>query len=155
VAALAVLVEHWPKIRHHAMARPFSPNRLLKVITDLTHPFWNHHHTLGSQRSEASIALFGKTQALEWIANHLAPLALLDDPHFDYDAYSGIRALSCNESVRRAGIRLFGSEILAKPWQRNIAHQQALLQIYRDFCLEDTSDCAQCPFPEQLSQWLP
>jgi hypothetical protein len=155
VAALAVLVEHWPKIRHHAMARPFSPNRLLKVITDLTHPFWNHHHTLGSQRSEASIALFGKTQAVEWIANHLAPLALLDDPHFDYDAYSGIRALSCNESVRRAGIRLFGSEILAKPWQRNIAHQQALLQIYRDFCLEDTSDCAQCPFPEQLSQWLP
>ena len=31
--------------------------------------------------------------------------------------------------------------------------QQALLQIYRDFCLEDASECADCPFPEQLAQW--
>jgi hypothetical protein len=50
---------------------------------------------------------------------------------------------------------LFGSEVLAKPWQKSLAHQQALLQVYRDFCLEDTSDCAHCPFPEQLSQWQP
>jgi len=153
VAALAVLVDHWPKIRHHALARPFSPQRLLERLTSLKHPFWNHHHTLGSARSAAFIALFGKTQALEWIANHLAPLALQDDPHFDVDAYTRLRALSCNESVRRAGIRLFGSERLAQPWQKSIAHQQALLQVYRDFCLEDTSDCALCPFPEQLSQW--
>jgi hypothetical protein len=155
VAALAVLAQHWPTFRSLALARPFHAKKLIDVLAALTHPFWNHHHTLGSQPAETTIALFGKTQALEWIANHLAPLALQDDPHFDYEKYAAIRALSCNESVRRAGIRLFGNEALAKPWQRSLAHQQALLQVYRDFCLEDTSDCAHCPFPEQLSQWQP
>lgn len=155
VAALAVIVQHWPAIRSLALARAFAPKKLIAALAALAHPFWNHHHTLSSQSSVATIALFGKTQALEWIANHLAPLALQEDPHFDYQSYAALRALSCNESVRRAGIRLFGNETLAKPWQRTLAHQQALLQVYRDFCLEDWSDCAHCPFPEQLSQWHP
>lgn len=155
VAALACLAQHWPTFRSLALARPFRTEPLLAALAKLSHAFWNHHHTLASVRSETSIALFGKTQALEWIANHLAPLALHDDPEYDYAAYQTLRALSCNESVRRAGIRLFGNEALAKPWQKSLAHQQALLQVYRDFCLEDTSDCAHCPFPEQLSQWHP
>jgi hypothetical protein len=29
--------------------------------------------------------------------------------------------------------------------------QQALLQIYDDFCMQDASDCARCPFPEQVA----
>jgi hypothetical protein len=28
-----------------------------------------------------------------------------------------------------------------------------LLQIYEDFCMQDNSDCAQCPFPEQMANW--
>jgi hypothetical protein len=36
---------------------------------------------------------------------------------------------------------------------KTIAHQQGLLQIYEDFCLQDNSDCAQCPFPEQMQKW--
>lgn len=153
VAALATIVRHWPKIRHHALRRPFSSQPLLQALHSLHHPFWSHHHTLGSARSTSVIALFGKNQALEWIANHLAPLALHEDPRYDFDQFLQLRALNRHESVRRVGIRLFGSEHLAQPWQRRIAHQQALIQIYRDFCLEDTSDCAQCPFPEQLTQW--
>ena len=96
-----------------------------------------------------------RSQALELIANHLAPLALQEDANFDYEKFATLRSSTINEKVRRAGIRLFGSEILAKPWQKTLTHQQALLQIYRDFCLEDFSDCAQCPFPEQLAQWQP
>ena len=59
------------------------------------------------------------------------------------------------EATREEIDRLFGSEIQAAPWLKSLAHQQALLQIYRDFCLEDLSDCDQCPFPEQLAQWQP
>jgi hypothetical protein len=29
-----------------------------------------------------------------------------------------------------------------------------LLQIYEDFCLQDNSDCAHCPFPEQMQRWV-
>jgi len=31
--------------------------------------------------------------------------------------------------------------------------QQGIQQIYDDFCLEDTTECSGCPFPEQLHQW--
>jgi hypothetical protein len=36
---------------------------------------------------------------------------------------------------------------------KTVAHQQGLLQIYEDFCLQDNSDCAHCPFPEQMQKW--
>ena len=59
-----------------------------------------------------------------------------------------------NESLRRARLRLFGSnEAVGDRWSRRYWQQQALLQIYADFCLEDASECAECPFPEQLRQW--
>jgi hypothetical protein len=37
---------------------------------------------------------------------------------------------------------------------RTVVHQQGLLQIYEDFCMQDNSDCAQCPFPEQMANWV-
>lgn len=155
VAALAVLAQHWPAFRKVALARPFSAKRVIEHLASLEHPFWQKHHTLASAATPQEIAIFGKSQALELIANHLAPLAMQEDATFDFEKFATLRSSTINEKVRRAGIRLFGSEILAKPWQKTLAHQQALLQIYRDFCLEDFSDCAQCPFPEQLAQWQP
>jgi hypothetical protein len=37
---------------------------------------------------------------------------------------------------------------------KTVAQQQGLLQIYEDFCLQDNSDCAHCPFPEQMGKWI-
>ena len=47
------------------------------------------------------------------------------------------------------------SATIAKRGQflKSVTHQQALLQIYEDFCMQDNSDCAQCPFPEQMAKW--
>ena len=54
---------------------------------------------------------------------------------------------------KRCSIRLFGSQEAAQPWLSRLCHRQALLQVYQDFCLDDSSACHDCPFPEQLSQW--
>jgi hypothetical protein len=97
--------------------------------------------------------LFGKSQALELLANHLVPLALHEDPEFTIQSYLKLPATAANDRVKRCALRLFGSLEAAKPWLSRLAHHQALLQIYHDFCLQDTSDCAACPFPEQLAQW--
>ena len=67
--------------------------------------------------------------------------------------YFKLRHSAPNEKVRRCALRLFGSLALAHPWLRRVAHHQALLQIYHDFCLEDFTECHECPFPEQLTQW--
>ncbi|WP_193214729.1 DUF2851 family protein [Luteolibacter marinus] len=151
VAALAALVRDWPRFRKLALARPLDPKALIDYLAGLDDPFWTKRHTLSSAATARPVALFGKARAIELLANHLFPLALHEGEPFD--RYLALAAGARNEKVRRCAIRLFGSEDAAAPWLKKAAHHQALLQIYHDFCLEDASDCAGCPFPEQLSQW--
>ncbi|MES2657871.1 MAG: DUF2851 family protein [Verrucomicrobiota bacterium] len=150
--ALAVMTNVWPQYRKLALARPFDAKPLIDFLQGLEHGFWSHRHTLESSPSVQRIALFGRSQALELIANHLAPLAM-HEGGMSYKSYHKLRNSAPNEKVTRCSLRLFGSTQAAQPWLRRVAHHQALLQIYQDFCLEDFSDCRDCPFPEQLAQW--
>lgn len=152
IGTLATLVRKWPTYRKLALARPFQPRLVMEFLDELEHPFWSRRHTLTSGASTSKIALFGRTQALELLANHLIPLALQDEA-IPFREYLKLRSSAPNEKVKRCALRLFGSMEAAEPWLKRVAHHQALLQIYQDFCLEDFSDCANCPFPEQLSQW--
>jgi len=70
-----------------------------------------------------------------------------------YQDYHRLRNSAANDKVKRCGLRLFGSAKAAAPWMRRVCHHQALIQVYQDFCLDDFSDCKDCPFPEQLAQW--
>lgn len=151
VAALAMLADHWPRIRQHALARPFSPAAVLRALDKIEHPFWSHRHTLSSAKSRTPLALFGKARGHEWLANHLVPLALHEDPAFRWDQYTRLPATAPNDKVKRAALRLFGQRPDTTRLLKSLAHHQALLQIYHDFCLEDTSSCRECPFPEQLA----
>jgi hypothetical protein len=58
-----------------------------------------------------------------------------------------------NRRLETGATRLFGDDPRRPQFTKTIAHQQGLLQIYEDFCLQDNSDCAQCPFPEQMQKW--
>ena len=55
--------------------------------------------------------------------------------------------------MRRAVLRLFGEDPRSRDFTKKLHHHQGLLQIYEDFCLEDDSACADCPFPERLKEW--
>jgi len=62
--------------------------------------------------------------------------------------------LALTLGVAQPAWALFGdNEARRKLFTRYYHQQQGLLQIYDDFCLEDASDCRDCPFPEQLAQW--
>lgn len=152
VGALAALVKVWPQYRRLALARPFNVKPVIDFLQTLEHPFWLHHHTLPSAASAQRVALFGRAQALELVANHLAPLAMHEDG-LTFGSYFKLRNSAPNDKVKRCSLRLFGSSKAAQPWVRRVCHHQALLQVYQDFCLEDFSDCQDCPFPEQLAQW--
>lgn len=153
VAALAVLATHWAAFRRHALARPFAPRALTDFLAALEHPFWSRHHTLGSAPAARPLALVGRDRAHELLANHLVPLALAEDPAFSWDAYLALRAPAPNDKVKRATLRLFGARTDLPNLLRPLAHHQALLEIYHDFCLDDDSDCSDCLFPEQLRLW--
>ncbi|MDP3850829.1 MAG: DUF2851 family protein [Luteolibacter sp.] len=152
VGALAALVQVWPSYRRLALARPFSVKPVVDFLHALDHDFWSHHHTLTSAVSPGRVSLFGRAHALELVANHLAPLAMRENG-MSFPSYQKLRNSTPNDKVKRCAIRLFGSTKAAQPWTRRVCHHQALLQVYQDFCLEDFSDCHNCPFPEQLLQW--
>lgn len=152
VGALAALVNVWPQYRRLALARPFAHKPLVDFLHALDHPFWPRRHTLTSAATPGRISLFGRTHALELVANHLAPLAM-HESGMSFRSYQKLRNSAPNEKVKRCAIRLFGSLKAAAPWTRRVCHHQALLQVYQDFCLEDSSGCDACPFPEQLLQW--
>lgn len=150
--ALVALVKRWPQYRKLALARPFASKPLIDFLQSLEHEFWSYRHTLTSAPSARKIALFGRSQAMELIANHLAPVAI-NEQGMTWNDYHRLRNSAPNDKVRRCSLRLFGSSKAAQPWMRRLVHHQALIQIYQDFCLEDFSDCKDCPFPEQLAQW--
>lgn len=150
--ALAALVKVWPQYRRLALARPFAAKPLIDFLHTLDHAFWSHRHTLTSAASAQRVALFGRAQALELVANHLAPLAMHENG-MTFQSYYKLRNSAANDKVKRCALRLFGSSKASQAWIRRVCHHQALLQVYQDFCLEDLSDCKNCPFPEQLAQW--
>ena len=86
------------------------------------------------------------------LANVVYPL-LVPERGALWHEYLDLPALLDNEKVKRAALRLFGLSPHAKDFQRKLHHQQGLLQLYEDFCLEDDSGCEDCPFPERLAQW--
>ena len=152
VGALAALVKSWPQYRRLALARPFTVKPLVDFLQALEHAFWAQRHTLTSAASVRRVAVFGRAHALELVANHLAPLAMIEGG-MTFRSYHKLRNSAPNDKVKRCSLRLFGALKTAQPWLRRVCHHQALLQVYQDFCLEDFSDCHECPFPEQLLQW--
>ncbi len=149
LATLAVIAQHWPTFRKLST----QPKALTDWLSSLTDPFWLSHYTLISKTSAKKLSLIGKDRISDLIINHLLPLKIADGEKTAWSAYQSFPAPAINEKVRRAHYRLFGNREDAQVFLKKSWHHQALLQIYQDFCLADTSDCDDCPFPEQLSHF--
>ena len=74
-------------------------------------------------------------------------------PRLDARKFAKRPARLSNRRLETAATRLFGDDPRRAAFLKTVAQQQGLLQIYEDFCLQDNSDCAQCPFPEQMHKW--
>jgi hypothetical protein len=175
VAALAMLVQKWPVFRRsidiaarfrlpspqpspRGRGDPFSHREKVRMrapndfLGRLDHPFWNFHYTLTSDAASRKMALIGESRVAEILANVLFPFWLADDLEI-WPAYAQLPARLSNRRLETATIRLFGNDSRRTQFLRTVANQQGLLQIYEDFCMRDNSDCAQCPFPEQMRKW--
>lgn len=151
IGALAELVARWKKLTE-MLADLRWPGRIRGLLGDLEHAHWSHHYTLRSKFVEKPMALIGKDRINDILGNVLFPAMVAEEPG-QWIGYADLPASLENEKLRRATIRLFGEHPERRDFTKRFYQQQALLQIYEDFCLEDVSDCANCPFPEQLSQW--
>jgi hypothetical protein len=151
LAALSILVRAWPAFRR-ALSKHNAAS-VDKFVAEFDHTFWKSHYTLTADAAAEPIALIGEARTSDILANVIFPFWHLENARDVFAEYSKLRAPLTNRRVETAATRLFGDDPRRREFTRTVAHQQALLQIYEDFCLQDNSDCAQCPFPEQMKNW--
>lgn len=155
VAALSCLARESQRVFRHlweTAAPAFDRKAFVKVLGSLGHSYWDNHYTLTSATAAKPMALVGSSRIKDILANIAYPLVVPHNPAA-WDGYCALRGTLENEKSRRAVIRLMGRRTDAAEFTRCIYQQQALLQIYDDFCMEDASDCDDCLFPEQLRTW--
>jgi hypothetical protein len=150
LAALSMIVREWPGFRHMLGKKSVVGTNIF--FSELEHPFWNFHYTLMSEPSPKKMALIGESRVAEILANVLFPFWIAEEVEV-WPAYAQLPARLSNRRLETAATRLFGSDPRRPQFLKTVAHQQGLLQIYEDFCMQDNSDCAQCPFPEQMAKW--
>jgi len=147
LGALAELVRRWKEVRL------LSP-RLEEVaewISGLSHPFWDHHFTLTSQRTVRPFHLLGQTRINEILANVVHPMLVAMNQD-DWESYKGIRSELSNRRLTIVCQRLFGETNRAREHIRFLYQQQGLLQIFEDFCMADITNCDGCRFPEMVAK---
>lgn len=153
LGALAAILNHWSKVFNPLkQAASWDLAAWRKTLADVHHEYWDCHYTLASRRASKPLAMIGETRVNEMLANVVYPLLLPERPEV-WKEYLELPSRLDNQKVKRASLRLFGGSPLARVFSKKLHHQQGLLQIYEDFCLEDDSACADCPFPERLVQW--
>ena len=158
LAALAALARDWVRLqRASGKSSVIVANDFFQT---LEHPFWNFHYTLTASESPKRMALIGDSRVADILANVLFPFWVAHDAESTaapsarlWEDYSKLPAQLSSRRLETAATRLLGSDARRKQFLKTVAHQQGLLQIYEDFCMRDNSDCAQCPFPEQMAKW--
>jgi hypothetical protein len=158
LAALAALVHEWAAFRRSMRKR--TAIAMEKFFGGLDHPFWTMHYTMAAVASPVPMALVGESRVADILANVIFPFwrATDADPSIPlgtsvWAEYTKLPARLTNRRLETAATRLFGESPQRRDFTKTLAQQQALLQIYEDFCLQDNSDCAHCPFPEQMAKW--
>jgi hypothetical protein len=147
LGALAELVRRWKEVR---LLRPRLED-VAEWFGTLSHKFWDYHFTLTSAATERPVRLLGETRVNEILANVIHPM-LMSSNQGDWEAYKKIRAELGNRRLAIVCIRLFGETDTAREHVRFLYQQQGLLQIFEDFCMADTTNCAGCRFPEIIAK---
>ncbi|CAN5497442.1 DUF2851 family protein [soil metagenome] len=153
LGALCAIAQEWPAFTA-SLAADEAAHRTETFLRELHHPFWDRRYTLTSDAAAKAMALVGKSRVTEIFANVVFPLLYPQNTAAVRSAYAKLAAQLSNRRVETAMARLFGDDARRAQFMRTVAQQQGLLQIYEDFCLQDNSDCAHCPFPEQMQKWV-
>ena len=148
IAAMWQIVQNWKELRRQLEPAVFDARTLTAMLGELGHPYWSRHYTLRAKPSAAPLALLGAQRIRDIMANLVYPL-LIPEREALWNGYTRLAATGESTRGNVAAIRLLGSTAAAAPHSGKLWQQQALLQIYEDFCLADVKGCKSCPFPEQ------
>jgi hypothetical protein len=149
LAALAHLVPRIGKLLAALDER--DADRFADLLFAVRDPFWETHATLNGAPMSSPARLIGGERVHDILANVFWPMVLLDN---EPAAQRGLENLSAaaNGAARIASQRMLVSALTPKQ-QREALIQQGLLQVFRDYCQTDCSQCRDCTFPELVAKW--
>ena len=149
LAALAQIVTRLPELLEALEAG--DDVRFSRTLLGVRDPFWEKHATLTGKPLTNPCRLIGEERVHDILLNIFWPMVSLDDPEA---AARGLSTLTVAPSgaSRVASQRMLLSAL--KPKQaREALVQQGLLQLFRDYCQTDCSQCKDCQFPELVKRW--
>jgi len=124
---------------------------LIAVFTDLSHPYWSHHYSLGGKRLGEPRALVGAERATSILVDVLLPM-LMAHAQKEADAllaekvhalWRGVPRRNKNAVTRRMQQVMFPRSGDARKVVDSTRRQQGLHQLHSDFCRTDAG-CQHC-----------
>ena len=149
LAALAHIVPRMPELLAALKAR--DAGRFGNTLLAIRDPFWEKHATLTGAPLRAPCRLIGEERVHDILINIFWPMVSLEEPEAARVALGKMSA-SPNGAARVASQRMLISALTPKQ-AREALVQQGLLQIFRDYCQTDCSQCRDCTFPELVKAW--
>jgi hypothetical protein len=149
LAALAQIVPRLPSLLAALRAR--DADTFADMLLAIRDPFWEKHATLTGAPLAAPCRLVGEERAHDILTNVFWPMVALDDPAAAQQALREF-TIAPNSASRIATQRLLVSALPRKQ-AREALIQQGLLQVFRDYCQTDCSQCRDCTFPELVAAW--
>jgi hypothetical protein len=122
--------------------------------------FWRHRYTIAGPRHARPSDLLGAGRATTLVVDVLLPAAAaLAQLGHEPIALGAVRALyrthprlPANEITRDMLRQFFGADRSRAAVVDSACRQQGLIQLYRDFCLNEQETCQECAFPRLVAR---
>jgi hypothetical protein len=122
--------------------------------------FWGRRYTIDGQEQHRPIDLLGPGRATTMVVDALLPAAAaLAQLGYEPIALEAARALYVchprlppNEVTREMLRQFFGADRARAAIVNSACRQQGLIQLYRDFCLNELETCQECAFPRLVAR---
>ncbi len=141
VAALALASRRWRELVPHLHAS--GARELTRLLSSLSHPYWDWHCSLPSAPLARPAALMGQARIRDFLVNHVY---VQDDSAGSWQSYLCLGAAELPQRVRDIARALLGSRDDVESLLRLCFAQQALLQLERDCRFEGA-------YPAALASW--
>jgi hypothetical protein len=152
--------------------RPIEPHapgqQLLHCLRELAgrlrvtgeEDFWRRRHAMAGREHSRPSDLLGPGRAMTMVVDVLLPAAAaLAQLDCEASALEAIRALyAChprlpsNEITREMVRQFFGANRARAAVVNSACRQQGLIQLYREFCLNDLETCEECALPRLVAR---
>ena len=144
VAALAVSAAHWQQVL--PLLNIADAPQLRRLLTNLSHPYWDTHCTLPSAPMARPCALVGKQRVDDFLMNHVYAQ---DAGEASWRTYLAQKSKETPARITRLAAQLAGTNESLPALLHHSYVQQALLQLAEDFVMPFQAT----DFPTALTEW--